>query len=239
MTVRRPGQLGGQRGPLSDEDVRLWELMKQRLEPLRNAKRRVGNGDPAAQMPVLANAASGLATAPEKAGKLAKPMARPRRTEPVQPPAVAPIARKTSFVPAVSPSSTPIEKRKSRQLAKGQRPIEAVLDLHGMRQREAHASLRRFIATSHASGCKFVKVITGKGARLSSDDARDRPFDAPGSGDHGEGERGVLKRLVPEWLREPGIGALVVGFSSAGRGHGGAGALYVELRRQERMRPKT
>ena len=146
---------------------------------------------------------------------------------------VTALAKKTSFVPAAPPSSTPIEKRKSRRLAKGQHPIEAVLDLHGMRQREAHASLRHFIAKSHASGCKFVKVITGKGARMGDDDVRSRPFGATD-----DGERGVLKRLVPEWLRESGIGALVVGFSSAGRGHGGEGALYVELRRKERDAPE-
>jgi DNA-nicking Smr family endonuclease len=240
MTVRRPGPLGGQRGPLSDEDMRLWEMMKQRLQPLRNAKRRVGNNELAEVAPSKANAWPGQGIAPAKS---LRPLRPARRTELAQPPVPAPIpvpvAKKTSFVPAAPPSSTPIEKRKSRQLAKGQRPIEAVLDLHGMRQREAHASLRRFIAASHASGCKFVKVITGKGARLGGDDARDRPFDAPGSGEHGEGERGVLKRLVPEWLREPGIGALVVGISSAGRGHGGEGALYVELRRKERNRPKS
>ena len=231
MTVRRSGQ----RGPLSDEDVRLWEIMKQRLEPLRNAKRRVGNSELDLDAPSKANASTGRGLAPPVSPRPLKPA---RRTEPARPPNPAPVpgpvAKKTSFVPAAPPSSTPIEKRKSRRLAKGQHPIEAVLDLHGMRQREAHAALRRFIATSHVSGCKFVKVITGKGARLGDDAARDRPFDAAG-----EGERGVLKRLVPEWLREPGIGALVVGFSSAGRGHGGEGALYVELRRKERHRAKT
>lgn len=234
MTVRRPGQLGGQRGPLSDEDLRLWEMMKQRLEPLRKAKRRVGHSELAEVAPGKANASPGRGLALPESPRPLKPA---RRTAPAQPPMPAPVpgpvAKKTSFVPAAPPSSTPIEKRKSRRLAKGQHPIEAVLDLHGMRQREAHASLRRFIATSHASGCKFVKVITGKGARLGDDDARSRPFGASG-----DGERGVLKRLVPEWLREPGIGALVVGFSSAGRGHGGDGALYVELRRKERNRPK-
>ncbi len=237
MTVRRPGQRGGQRGPLSDEDLRLWEMMKQRLEPLRNAKRRVGNGE-SVDAPAEAGGIAAKITPAEKPVKTARPNKPAHRVEPPAsartPPTTPPSAAKTSFVPATQPGSTPIEKRKSRRLAKGQHPIEAVLDLHGMRQREAHASLRRFIATSHANGCKFIKVITGKGARLSDGDGHSRPFDAPG-----DGERGVLKRLVPEWLRGPGMGALVVGFSSAGRGHGGEGALYVELRRKERMQPKS
>ena len=57
-------------------------------------------------------------------------------------------------------------------------------------------------------------VITGKGAR-----------------GEGAGERGVLKRQVPHWLALPEFRALVIGFEDAGVKHGGAGALYVRLRR--------
>jgi DNA-nicking Smr family endonuclease len=42
---------------------------------------------------------------------------------------------------------------------------------------------------------------------------------------------GVLRRLTPHWLRAPDMRAIVIGFEEAGRGHGGAGALYVRLRR--------
>ena len=44
-------------------------------------------------------------------------------------------------------------------------------------------------------------------------------------------ERGVLRRLVPQWLRATDLRALVVGFEPAHVGHGGEGALYVRLRR--------
>jgi len=56
-------------------------------------------------------------------------------------------------------------------------------------------------------------VITGKGARAA------------------EGERGVLKRQVPHWLGLPEFRALVIGFEDAHSAHGGAGALYVRVRR--------
>jgi DNA-nicking Smr family endonuclease len=215
--------------------MRLWEMMKQRLEPLRNAKRRVSGSDSDTVAP-----SSGLvptdkrATAARPAGpaKPPEPVTSPRR--PTRPQPAPTPASKTTFVAAAAPTATPIERRKSRQIAKGQRPIEAVLDLHGMRQREAHAALRRFIAQSQASGFKFVKVITGKGPLAGSADARTRPFDAPGTGERGDGERGVLKRLVPAWLREADMAALIVGSATAGRGHGGEGALYVELRRKGR-----
>ncbi len=44
-------------------------------------------------------------------------------------------------------------------------------------------------------------------------------------------ERGVLKRQVPMWLRLPEFRDIVVGFETAGIGHGGEGAMYVRLRR--------
>jgi DNA-nicking Smr family endonuclease len=46
-----------------------------------------------------------------------------------------------------------------------------------------------------------------------------------------ESERGVLRRQVPEWLRQPEFRTFVVGFEEAHVGHGGAGALYVRIRR--------
>lgn len=59
----------------------------------------------------------------------------------------------------------------------------------------------------------FVLIITGKGT----------------SGENSE--RGVLRRQVPEWLSLPEFRGLVVGFEQAHIGHGGAGALYVRVRR--------
>ena len=41
----------------------------------------------------------------------------------------------------------------------------------------------------------------------------------------------MLKRQVPMWLEGPELRSLVIGFDSAGIGHGGAGALYVRVRR--------
>ena len=44
-------------------------------------------------------------------------------------------------------------------------------------------------------------------------------------------ERGVLKRQVPLWLESGELRPFVIGFESAGMGHGGTGALYVRVRR--------
>lgn len=116
------------------------------------------------------------------------------------------------------PPLAPIERQLRRELARGKAPIDAALDLHGMSQAEAHQALRGFLRHSQARGARLVIVVTGKGA----------PTDALRPGGQ---ERGVLKRLAPHWLREPDLRPVVLGFEEAGRAHGGAGALYVRLRR--------
>jgi DNA-nicking Smr family endonuclease len=44
----------------------------------------------------------------------------------------------------------------------------------------------------------------------------------------------VLRRNVPGWLEEPDLRAIVLSYTQAGIRHGGAGALYVQLRKGSR-----
>jgi DNA-nicking Smr family endonuclease len=67
-----------------------------------------------------------------------------------------------------------------------------------------------------------VLVVTGKGLTKQLAD-----------GDQWR-EPGVLRRNTPHWLRSPQLRSVVVGFEEASARHGGAGALYVRLRRNER-----
>jgi DNA-nicking Smr family endonuclease len=113
----------------------------------------------------------------------------------------------------VVPSLAPLGRRERAQLSRGRKEIEARLDLHGMTQARAHRALSGFLHRAHGDGLTFVLVITGKG-RMGA-----------------ESERGVLRRQVPQWLSQPEFRALVVGFEEAHIGHGGAGALYVRIRR--------
>jgi DNA-nicking Smr family endonuclease len=114
------------------------------------------------------------------------------------------------------------ERRKVRQIASGKVEIRACVDLHGLRQQDAHARLRAFLFDAYAQGHKTVLVITGKGGVEPADRL-----------DHlaGERQRGVIRRNVPLWLEEPDLRAIVVSYTQAGPRHGGAGALYVQLRR--------
>lgn len=138
------------------------------------------------------------------------PAKQPRKTVKAAPPPPAPIQR------PVPPPLAPLGRRMKQKLGRGTEAIDARIDLHGMTQADAHAALGHFLRRAQRDGARVVLVITGKGAR-------------PGSDPHAE--RGVLKRQVPLWLESSELRSFVVGFESAGVGHGGAGALYVRVRR--------
>jgi DNA-nicking Smr family endonuclease len=116
-------------------------------------------------------------------------------------------------LPPAPPPLAPLGRRERSQLSRGRKEIDARLDLHGMTQTRAHRVLSDFLHRAHSDGLTFVLVITGKGKM------------GP------ESERGVLRRQVPQWLSLPEFRTLVVGFEEAHIGHGGAGALYVRIRR--------
>jgi DNA-nicking Smr family endonuclease len=110
-----------------------------------------------------------------------------------------------------------IERRLKTKLSRGSAGIDAKLDLHGHTQAEAKSRLLRFLETAQTREHALVLVITGKGKR--TDDSWSR-------------EGGVLKRQVPLWLALPEFRALVIGYEEAGVRHGGAGALYIRVRRR-------
>ena len=152
--------------------------------------------------------------------KSAKPLKGKR---PVEEQAPGPAAEKMPSV-AVAAAPAPATVAPKRQhvthvldrptldkLSKGRLPIEGRVDLHGMTQSEAHSLLLSFLQRAHASGVRFVLVITGKGFSSGGD--------------------GVLKRQVPAWLSTPPFRALVSSHDLAARNHGGEGALYIRLRK--------
>jgi DNA-nicking Smr family endonuclease len=155
----------------------------------------------------------------------------PRRVA-ADPPGPPPKASATPKAPPAEPPRRPaplaeFDRRTARQVASGKVTIDARLDLHGVRQREARVELNAFLRTCQAQGCKTVLIITGKGEEASAH----RDYMA---GALGEPQRGVLRRLVPQWLGDPELRSIVLSFTGAGVRHGGAGALYVQLRRRAR-----
>lgn len=135
--------------------------------------------------------------------------------EPAQLPVPSAPEARTKRSPRALPPLATLDRRGRRDVARGKAQIDGRIDLHGMRQAEAHRALIDFVFRAHQQGWKLGLVITGKGGGL---DAR------------GE-ERGVLRRLVPHWLAEPSMRAMVLGYEASAPGHGGEGALYLRFRR--------
>jgi DNA-nicking Smr family endonuclease len=130
-------------------------------------------------------------------------------------PAVPPPDAGSSLAPAHPPPIerfAGIDRANAERLKRGLHPIEARLDLHGRTQAEAHRELVDFIETSYRGGRRCVLVITGRGL--------------------GPDGPGVLKSAVPRWLSEAGVRRRILAVAAAQPRHGGAGALYLLLRRQ-------
>lgn len=103
-----------------------------------------------------------------------------------------------------------LDKRSALRLKRGQYPIEAKLDLHGMTEGEAHGVLVSFLRAAYERERRCVLVVTGKG----------------------RGGEGILRRALPRWLNAPELRPLVLAFAQAQAKHGGAGAFYLLLKRR-------
>lgn len=186
------------RGRIPPEDAILWERVTRGATPLARGKNRKSQDIPG--------------EAPNE------PLPPPR---PAPPRAAAPPKREPP-----RPAPARYDPREAKRLAAGRMAVDARIDLHGMRQSEAHAVLKSFLAQSRARGHRHVLVITGKGA------ARSRA--APESFIDSALETGVLRRALPQWLDGEALREIVVGYAQAGPRHGGAGAFYVRLRKPGR-----
>ncbi len=204
---------------LSETELQLWTQVARSVSPLPG---RVVPEAVAAPAPVAV---------PPAPGSFAAALLQPATASP------APgLPAKPSPKPALKPLA-PIERRVLTALKRGARAIEAVIDLHGMYQDEAHMALRHFILRAQANGLSLVLVVTGKGAAspkqgAASPDGVSASLNTSAVWAHvGGDERGVLRRVVPHWLRMADLRICVLGFEEAAHQHGGTGALYVRIRR--------
>ena len=196
----------------SQEELELWAKVTRHDEPLARL-RRAARHDPTPE-------SAAAAIPPKPAESPPREQAAPAR--PVVKPNGIPRSR-----PAEPPPPQPFDPRAAKRIARGRHEIDARIDLHGMRQSDAHAALRRFLAHCQAEGHRHVLIITGKGINLEADERRDFWTSE---------QRGVLRRLVPHWLCEPSMRAHVVSFTESAIKHGGSGALYVTIRKGPRSR---
>ena len=111
-----------------------------------------------------------------------------------------------------------LDPRLVRRLRRGEFAWQAHLDLHGMTAAQARDVVERFVVGSVRDGLRCVLVVHGRG--LNSKD-----------------QVPVLKEQMKSWLARGQIGRHVLAFTSARPQDGGAGAMYVLLRRDRKARP--
>lgn len=103
------------------------------------------------------------------------------------------------------------------RLRRGQFPLQAHLDLHGLTKQEAESRVRGFLLESYRLGRRCVLIVHGRG--LNS-----------------ENNIPVLKERIPVWLARGPAKRVVLAFSTARPYDGGTGAVYVLIRRQRSER---
>jgi DNA-nicking Smr family endonuclease len=111
-----------------------------------------------------------------------------------------------------------LDPRLLRRLRRGDFSWQTYLDLHGLTADEARPAVDRFLAEAVRAGHRCVLLVHGRG-RNSKD------------------QTPVLKERLKVWLARGASARIVLAFATARPCDGGAGALYVLLRRDRRRRP--
>lgn len=103
-----------------------------------------------------------------------------------------------------------------RRLTKGAVSPDDVIDLHGHTLASAHALLDRRLDEAITRGDRVVLLVTGRPPRPESE----RPH-----------ARGAIRAAVADWLNASRHAERIAAVRNAHPRHGGAGALYIILRR--------
>jgi DNA-nicking Smr family endonuclease len=108
--------------------------------------------------------------------------------------------------------ATGLDRRLLARLRRGDYAVQGHVDLHGLVREEARLRVDQFLQESRLRGRRCVLIIHGRG--LNSKD-----------------QIPVLKEAVRVWLTRGRIARQVLAFATARPTDGGAGAVYVLLRR--------
>ena len=189
---------------LSPDEATLWAKVAATVKPLHKVPPRTAEGGHAQHG---VKTASPVNTPPPPAPRVKG------RTPP------APLAPP----PQPAPPPRPLDRHGldaswERKLAKAAVVPEFTLDLHGHSLDAAHARLDHGLTQSIAQGARLVLLVTG----------RPRPTDDHAS--RGE-RRGAIRAKLLDWLAAGPHASRIAAVRQAHPRHGGAGAVYIVLKR--------
>jgi len=102
-----------------------------------------------------------------------------------------------------------------RRLRRGEFAVQGHIDLHGMTRDQAKATVDAFLKQARSAGKRCVLLVHGRGI-------------------HSKDQVPILKEALKHWLATARFGRHVLAFATAQPTDGGAGAVYVLLRRPGR-----
>jgi len=112
-----------------------------------------------------------------------------------------------------------LDQKTFRKLKAGSFSVEAHLDLHGHTLDQARISFLDFMRDTYLQGIRCVLLIPGRG--------KNSPLGT-----------GILRQGVQSWLTRDPVKRIVLAFCTAQPRHGGAGAVYVLLRKNKKGQGK-
>jgi len=140
----------------------------------------------------------------------------PKASKPLKAAASKPVTRPPAAPPARRVPSNTLDGGWDRRIARGAVAPDDVVDLHGHTLASAHAILDTRLGDAVTRGDRVVLLVTGKPPRPESE----RPH-----------ARGAIRAAVADWLAGSRHASSIAAVRHAHPRHGGAGALYVILRR--------
>lgn len=155
-------------------------------------------------------------------GHKVQPAELPRATAKLVVPAVraSPLIEKPQARRRATPGTT-LDATWDRELRTGRVTPDRLIDLHGCTLAQAHGRVLSALGNAVADGDRLVVVVTGRAP--AADRSRvERPL------------RGIIRASIGDWLHAAPFAGRIAAIRPAHARHGGAGALYVVLRRQER-----
>lgn len=188
--------------PLTADEAALWARVMAGVRPI------AGRAAAPAKAPASA-------IPPPRQDSERRPDSADRGAPPRAPAPTAPSKRRGAA------SANTLDGSWDRDFARGTIVPDRTIDLHGHTLDSAHTLLDRALDQSIRGGDRIVLLVTGKPPRPASDrPPAPHPF------------RGAIRAAVGDWLAGSRHAAAIAAVRAAHPRHGGAGALYIVLRRR-------
>jgi DNA-nicking Smr family endonuclease len=142
-----------------------------------------------------------------------------RKTQPAEERSARPVVRSAQDRRATSTSQNTLDGGWDKKIDTGRVVPERMIDLHGCNLAGAHHRLDRGLDEAIRDGVRIILLITGRAPRAGTSRI-DLPL------------RGIIRESVGDWLAASRHASAIAAIRGAHPRHGGAGALYIVLRRK-------